>query len=59
MVSDPRIGDSHVRITEERGFGGHCFPKDTKAIVYTANLYDVDLSLILEAIHYNNNVQQK
>ena len=53
---DERIGGSHTYITEERGFGGHCFPKDTSAIVKTAEHFDVDLSIIREAIKYNNNL---
>ena len=56
---DPRIGDSHSFITEERGFGGHCFPKDAAAIVRTAQEFKVDLSLINEAIAYNNKVRNE
>jgi UDPglucose 6-dehydrogenase len=55
---DPRIGDSHSFITEERGFGGHCFPKDTAALVYTAGRNDTRLSIIEEAINYNNQLRK-
>ena len=48
------IGDSHSYVTEERGFGGHCFPKDTQALVTTANNNNINLSLIKQAIDYNN-----
>lgn len=51
--ADERIGISHTSITGKRGFGGHCFPKDTMAIVKTADKLDVDMSLIREAISYN------
>ena len=54
---DERIGYSHTHITEERGFGGHCFPKDTNAIVKTAQRNNVELSLIQEAIEYNKNIR--
>ena len=54
---DPRIGDSHSFITEERGFGGHCFPKDIKALLHTANRDNVDLSLLEEALRYNKKVR--
>ena len=52
--NDPRIGHSHTNVTNNRGFGGHCFPKDTAAIVYTAEDNKVDLNLINESIKYNN-----
>ena len=58
ITDDNRIGDSHSRVTSERGFGGHCFPKDTQAILKTAQDFEIDLSLIREAIHYNNNIRK-
>lgn len=57
IAEDARIGHSHTNITTERGFGGHCFPKDTAAIVHTAALADVKLSLIQEAIAYNKRIK--
>mgnify|MGYP000651484443 CR=1 FL=1 len=59
VTEDPRIGDSHSFITEERGFGGHCFPKDTSAIVSDAMGYGVNLSIIDEAIKYNSALRKK
>lgn len=56
---DNRIGDSHMSITSERGFGGHCFPKDTQAIISSASKDNVDLSILREAILYNNNIRVK
>ena len=35
ITDDNRIGDSHSRVTSQRGFGGHCFPKDTQALYNT------------------------
>jgi UDPglucose 6-dehydrogenase len=55
---DERIGDSHSFITEERGFGGHCLPKDTNAIVHTGKRNDVELSLIKQAIKYNSSIRK-
>ena len=55
---DERIGDSHSFITEERGFGGHCFPKDTKALVRTGQRNNVDLSILKQAIEYNNQIRK-
>lgn len=54
---DPRIGDSHSFISEERGFGGHCFPKDIAALVKTAQRNNVELSIIQTAIEYNNKIR--
>ena len=31
VITDARIGPSHSNVTEQGGFGGACFPKDTKA----------------------------
>ena len=58
IAQDERIGYSHIAVTEERGFGGHCFPKDTNAIIKTAQLYDVDLSILKEATEYNSRVRK-
>lgn len=55
---DPRIGFSHSIVTEERGFGGHCLPKDSSAIIQTAEDYNVDLSVIKEARNYNFKVRK-
>lgn len=53
---DDRIGASHTIITEERGFGGHCFPKDTSAVVKTAEEFGYDLSILRNAIEYNERI---
>ena len=55
---DDRIGMSHTTITEERGFGGHCFPKDTNAIVRSAQRNNTRLTLIEEAINYNKSIRK-
>ena len=60
VTEDPRIGDSHSYIPlNDRGFGGHCFPKDTSAILETAKHFGYDLSLIKEAIIYNKNLRKE
>lgn len=56
---DNRIGRSHTSITEERGFGGHCFPKDTAAIVNTGKSVGVDLELINSSIKYNERIRKQ
>lgn len=54
---DHRITNSHTKITEQRGFGGHCFPKDTSALVESAQNYKVSLSILEEAINYNKRIR--
>tara|TARA_R110000851_G_scaffold2549_1_gene10376 strand:+ start:319 stop:1071 length:753 start_codon:yes stop_codon:yes gene_type:complete len=56
--ADDRIGHSHTQITDERGFGGHCFPKDVKALITSAKAYGCSLSLLEEASNYNNKVRK-
>jgi UDPglucose 6-dehydrogenase len=58
ISADERIGTSHTTITEERGFGGHCFPKDTSAIVRSAQRNNTRLTLIEEAINYNKSIRK-
>jgi|TARA_B110000305_G_scaffold209000_1_gene241637 UDPglucose 6-dehydrogenase len=55
---DDRIGKSHTTITDERGFGGHCFPKDTKAFVTTSKRVDSNLSILEHAIKYNQRIRK-
>jgi len=55
---DPRIGDSHSFISDERGFGGHCFPKDTSALIRTAQRENIEMSILQEAIEYNKKVRK-
>lgn len=55
MGFDPRIGNRflHAGI----GYGGSCFPKDTKALSWMASFNDVELKTIKAAIEVNE--QQK
>ena len=59
IVLDRRIGQSHSQVTKERGFDGHCLPKDAEAITYSALYYGLDLSIIKEVIEYNNKVRDE
>lgn len=55
---DKRIGVGHTRVPGydgKRGFGGACFPKDTKAFT----LFDEDLTLIDKCVTINNNYRSK
>ena len=57
-IIDERIGESHSVISEERGFGGHCFPKDVNALIKTAERDNVDLSILKNAVEYNRNIRK-
>jgi UDPglucose 6-dehydrogenase len=50
---DERIGPDHSYVTKERGWWGHCFPKDTSAFLHSAKQYNADLSLVQQTVDYN------
>ena len=49
---DKRIGSRFLRAGP--AYGGSCFPKDTKAIINTANKFKTDLSVIKSVIKSNS-----
>ena len=51
MGMDGRISDKFLH--SGPGYGGSCFPKDTRAIVRIANEHDVDLKVIQAGIEAN------
>ena len=53
MGLDKRIGSRFLRAGP--AYGGSCFPKDTKAITVTADLFKTDLSIIKSVIKSNTN----
>ncbi len=53
MGFDKRIGSRFLRAGPP--YGGSCFPKDTRAIVETANNFGIDLSIIKSVIKSNEN----
>jgi UDPglucose 6-dehydrogenase len=59
ITADDRIGESHSHVTKERGFGGHCLPKDTLATVRSANVSaNTRMTLLEEALDYNNSIRK-
>ncbi len=52
MGLDPRIGDRFLNAGI--GYGGSCFPKDTKALHWVSNYYDRELKTIKAAIEVND-----
>jgi UDPglucose 6-dehydrogenase len=56
---DHRIGHSHTTITHERGFGGHCFPKDVQALIKSGEPVGCELTLMKESLKYNESIRKK
>ncbi len=57
MSYDPRIGASFLRAGV--GYGGSCFPKDTKALKYLANEHGYHLRTVEAAVDVNNEQKTK
>lgn len=59
---DTRIGMSHTVVDPENGFrgwGGHCFPKDTSALLKMAEIKSVGLNTLRAAVDYNNHLKKQ
>ena len=53
MGLDKRIGSRFLRAGP--AYGGSCFPKDTKAIITTADKFKTNLSVVKSVIKSNEN----
>ena len=61
MSHDARIGNSHSLVPGldgNRGFGGHCFPKDTQAFLHYATQLESPLSILDKVVEYNNKIRK-
>ena len=60
-LHDKRIGKSHLMVPGpdgDRGFGGHCFPKDLEAMIYFANNKNSDADLLKSVLDKNNKLRK-
>lgn len=58
---DTRIGKSHLMVPGpdgDRGFGGHCFPKDLQAMMFYAENLEVDASVLRSVFEKNNKLRK-
>lgn len=61
MSLDPRINGDHTLVDPAkgyRGWGGHCFPKDTAALLNMAKIKTVDLNILDTVVNYNNQIRK-
>ena len=57
MGLDKRIGGKFMH--QGPGYGGSCFPKDTLALVKTAELFESDVPLVSGVVSYNSERKQE
>ena len=57
MGMDPRIGGKFLKAGI--GYGGSCFPKDTKALHWLSNYHDNEIKTVKAAVEVNSNQKIK
>ncbi len=57
-AADHRIGNYHLEVTTNRGFGGKCFPKDLVAIMGEFKKLGVNTSLLETMWEYNKKIRK-
>ena len=60
LSRDERIGNSHMQVPGpdgEPGFGGHCLPKDTEALLNYANKKNIKMSVLRKAVSTNKKLR--
>jgi len=59
-ILDPRMNPMHTLVfPENRGFGGKCFPKDTKALVKYSEKIGAELSILESVVESNERIRNK
>jgi nucleotide sugar dehydrogenase len=62
ISSDERMGNSHMSVPGpdgRLGFGGPCFPKDTRALLEYSKNIGAEFSLLSSAINVNNTIRSE
>jgi len=62
LALDPRINGDHTLVNPAlgyRGWGGHCFPKDTAALLKMADENGVGLNILQTVVEYNKKLLTK
>ena len=57
---DKRIGKSHLMVPGpdgDRGFGGHCFPKDVQAMIFFAEENNLNPTLLKNVLNKNDSLR--
>ena len=60
LSRDERIGNSHMQVPGpdgEPGFGGHCLPKDTEALINYHNKKNIKMSVLRKAVSSNKKIR--
>jgi len=60
-LHDCRIGKSHLMVPGpdgDRGYGGHCFPKDMEALIHFSENSGIDPSLLKHVVNKNNKLRK-
>lgn len=61
LSMDSRIGADHTMVPGpdgERGWSGHCFPKDTAAFIKWGNVIETPVTLVESAVKYNEKLRK-
>tara|TARA_R110000868_G_scaffold16081_1_gene72762 strand:- start:3991 stop:4809 length:819 start_codon:yes stop_codon:yes gene_type:complete len=61
LDTDPRMGSTHLNVPGpdgKYGFGGNCFPKDTKALMHYAFEMGIKLGVLESAVNRNVNLRK-
>lgn len=61
LSTDQRIGSDHTMVPGpdgSRGWGGHCFPKDTESFVQWTTTIGAPVTMVESAISYNTKVRK-
>jgi UDPglucose 6-dehydrogenase len=54
---DHRIGPGHLRVNDERGFGGACLPKDLDGLIAASREAGNDPSILAEIARFNRRIR--